>query len=433
MANLKFSCQTEQVKAVPTARSRRAADKNRSHAPSGNFRKHDLGIDVAREQRGALYAGLVLRLSDLDYDLPDRLIARVPVEPRDASRLMVVRARGEPAVEHRRFADLPAYLRPRDLLVFNTSSVLPARVRGARTDTAGKFEGLYLASMPGGAWNLMIKAGFRLRTGIELRLFNAEGDASDVLLRLESPAEQGWLARPISASGGRALDESAAELLGALGCTPLPPYILAARREEGLHVSDATDRAWYQTVYADVSRAGSVAAPTAGLHFTPALLTKLASSGVARADVVLHVGPGTFKPVETAFVEEHPMHAEWCHVPPDALRAVRSARRDGGRIIPVGTTSVRTLESLPAELPSGSAELGFARETRLLITPGFQFRWTDALITNFHLPRSTLMALVAARLPGGAAQLVELYRLAVEQGYRFYSYGDAMLILPDET
>ncbi|MGH7133707.1 MAG: S-adenosylmethionine:tRNA ribosyltransferase-isomerase, partial [Phycisphaerales bacterium] len=212
--------------------------------------------------------------------------------------------------------------------------------------------------------------------------------------------------------------------------TPLPPYIRAARKRHGVEVDDAVDRAAYQTVYArgDELSAGSVAAPTAGLHFTPDLLAMLSAKGVDRAEVVLHVGTGTFKPVDTEFVEQHPMHAEWCTAPAATTAAMARARFSGGRVFAVGTTSARTLESFTqAELtPNADA----SHWTRILITPGYQWRHIDGLMTNFHLPRSTLLAMVAALLPGGAAQLLDVYREAIVKGYRFYSYGDAMLVAP---
>ncbi len=228
-------------------------------------------------------------------------------------------------------------------------------------------------------------------------------------------------------------------MLESIGLTPLPPYILAARKAAHDEGDDRVDREQYQTAYASPAQAASVAAPTAGLHFTPALLAALAARGIDRTDVVLHVGAGTFKPVETDTVEAHPMHAEWCSMSAAAVGEIQRTRAAGARVVAVGTTSVRTIESY-APL-AAAAELPDHLSTRLLVTPGARFAWTDAMMTNFHLPRSTLMALVAARLqepdepplpdgaPPGVERLKAAYREAIARGYRFYSFGDAMLVL----
>jgi S-adenosylmethionine:tRNA ribosyltransferase-isomerase len=230
--------------------------------------------------------------------------------------------------------------------------------------------------------------------------------------------------RPISA-------EETLAVLGRAGLTPIPPYIRAARKAAGVEVGEETDRERYQTVYAasELSKAASVAAPTAGLHFAEGLLARLAAAGVGRADVTLHVGTGTFKPVEAEQVEDHPMHAESCSMGAGAVAAVRDARESGGRVVAVGTTSARTLETYAGAV-AGGGEVPPAMTTRLLVTPGYEWKWVDGMLTNFHLPRSTLMAMVAALLPGGVARLKEVYGAAVKEGYRFYSYGDAMLVLP---
>ena len=206
----------------------------------------------------------------------------------------------------------------------------------------------------------------------------------------------------------------------------MPPYILAARRHAGAVESDEHDRAWYQTVYAERDRSGSVAAPTAGLHFTPELLAAVEEMGVGRTSVTLDVGMGTFKPIEVERVEDHPIHAEEIEVSAGAIGAMGAARSAGGRVIAVGTTSVRAIESVPV----GGAAGGVRGATSMFILPGHAFRWTDAMITNFHLPRSSLMAMVGAFIDGGIPRLVDLYREAIAREYRFYSYGDAMLILP---
>lgn len=368
----------------------------------------------------------MLRTRDLEFELPEELIARVPAEPRDASRLLVV-SRSDPGLmEHRVFRDLPEYLKRGDVLVFNRSAVLPARLAGRRADTGGGVGGLYLGSGHDGTWTVMLRAGSKLREGLRIELVDARGEATGDALQLLSRAGMEWTVRVRAREGSPAAPETVLERAGA---TPLPPYILGARRHEGIEVGDDRDRAWYQTVYADRARAGSVAAPTAGLHFTPGLLERVDAMGVARTGVVLHVGAGTFKPVETEFVERHPMHSEWCEVSGETIAACVAARQRGGRVIPVGTTSVRALESLPHPL-QGEAVRGVVQETRLLITPGFPWRWTDGLVTNFHLPHSTLLALVGALFEGGVPRLLEIYAKAIEARYRFFSYGDAMLVLP---
>ena len=367
----------------------------------------------------------MLRTSDLEYDLPDELIATRPAEPRDSARLMVV-DRGQPSsVEEAKVRDLPSYLREGDLLVFNDSRVLPARLAGVRRSTSGRIGGLFLAEHGPGRWEALLRSNGRLRSGDVIDLDDAHGGRSSVSMTLLDRAGEGWLTEVRDESRGDA--ESAAELLGRIGATPLPPYILFARRQRHERIDDDEDRAWYQTVYADSTHTGSVAAPTAGLHFTPALLRRLEESGVRTARVTLHVGAGTFKPVEVEVVEEHPIHAEWAETPASALRAVRDTRMSGGRVVCVGTTSARALESAP-ESASGDGWLG---ETRLLITPGYRWKRLDAMLTNFHLPRSTLLAMVGALFPEGVRDLRPLYERAVRDRFRFYSYGDTMLVLPE--
>lgn len=378
----------------------------------------------------------MLRTADLDYHLPEDLIATRPAEPRDTARLMVL-SRSDPSrLEHRAVRDLPELLRERDVLVCNVSSVLPARLEGLRP-TGGKIGGLFLAEESrAGAdaprrWRVMLRSSRRLRAGDAVALHRPGGGESGVTLLLLERAEEGWVAEVTGAPRA----ETAAETLGRIGATPLPPYILAARRAHRETIDDQADREWYQTVYASASQSGSVAAPTAGLHFTTDLLRRLRERGVGRAELTLHVGSGTFKPVETEHLEEHEMHEEWRQVPRATIDAVDAARAAGRITVAVGTTSVRALESLPAGTAPADADL--AGPTRLMIAPGHRWRRVDALMTNFHLPRSTLLALVAALLeptperPGeGLRRLLAAYAEAVRSGYRFYSYGDAMLILP---
>lgn len=363
----------------------------------------------------------MLRVEDLDYELPEELIARRPCEPRDASRLLVV-SRSEPGVlEHARFADLPRFLRDGDLLVRNRSSVIPARLLGRRTDTGGRVEGLFLDEPEPGVWRAMLKSNGRLRKGTAVGLCARAGGDSAHTIHLHEKDGAVWTCRYEGPA------PSARDALAETGTTPLPPYILQSRKRDAEHTPDDLDRSWYQTVYADPASAGSVAAPTAGLHFTPEVLQRLDDHGVASADVILHVGPGTFQPIEAERLDEHRMHEERYLVPRETIRALHDQRRSDGRIVAVGTTSVRAIESLP---PDPDPDADFSASTDLFIRPGHEFRFTEALVTNFHLPRSTLLALVAALFPEGIPRLLEVYREAIRERYRFYSYGDAMLILP---
>lgn len=323
-------------------------------------------------------------------------------------------------------SDLAAYLREGDLLVFNDSRVLPARLAGVRRSTGGTIGGLFLGEIAPGRWEAMLKSNGRLRAGDEIDLLGAHGERTGVSLTLVDRATEGWIvdARDETTQGVRA----ATELLAKAGATPLPPYILSARKQRHESVDDDRDREWYQTIYAQEERSGSVAAPTAGLHFTPALLDRLASIGVRTERVTLHVGAGTFKPVEVEVVEEHPIHAEWAETPARTLAAVRETRASGGRVVCVGTTAARALES--AREDASDPTRGWLGETRLLITPGYSWTRLDALMTNFHLPRSTLLAMVGALFPGGVRDLLGVYEHAVGARFRFFSYGDSMLVLP---
>lgn len=389
----------------------------------------------------------MLPTSALEYELPETLIATRAAEPRDSARLMVVSRGDEGEPVHACVSDLPGFLRAGDLLVFNTTRVIPARLVGRRRDTDGRIEGLFLsedAAQPG-RWVLLVRAK-RAKPGVVLDLMGTDGSI-DASLRLIEPVDDepgAWAAELIDPNA------PTLEVLARVGRTPLPPYILKARRAAGIDVGDAQDRERYQTVYAGRST-GSVAAPTAGLHFTPALLGRLATLGVERADVVLHVGSGTFRPVETRYLEQHRMHAEHCEVASDAWASIMNARREGRRVIAVGTTTARTLESyalcleglLPPAGPPGPSSHATPRltspspvhptsvNTSLLIAPGYRWRVVDGMLTNFHLPRSTLLAMVGALFDDGLPRLIALYRSAVERAYRFYSYGDAMLVLPD--
>lgn len=368
----------------------------------------------------------MLRTSELEYLLPEELIATRPASPRDSARLLVV-DRGDPERrEEARVADLARFFREGDLLVFNDSRVLPARLSGVRRSTGGVIGGLFLVEHAPGRWEALLKSNGKLRAGDEIDLLGAHSERSGVTLTLLDRAEEGWLvdARDETTGGAR----TAAELLARAGATPLPPYILSARRQRHETIDDDRDREWYQTIYAQEERAGSVAAPTAGLHFTPALLDRLASIGVRTERVTLHVGAGTFKPVEVEVVEEHPIHAEWAETPARTLAAVRETRASGGRVVCVGTTAARALES--AREDESDPARGWLGETRLLITPGYEWKRLDGLMTNFHLPKSTLLAMVGALFPGGVRDLLPVYEHAVRERFRFFSYGDAMLVLP---
>jgi S-adenosylmethionine:tRNA ribosyltransferase-isomerase len=348
-----------------------------------------------------------LRIADFDYELPPELIAQTPADPRDAARLLIAPRAGGP-LQHTVFAHLPRYLARGDVLVLNRTRVLPARLKGRRADAGGgQVELLLLRPVDGEAWETLIRPARRLRAGTPL-VFGAG--------RLHAQVRGRTAAGTAIVCFKPEPDEA---LLRQLGEMPLPPYI------RGWHGDP--DR--YQTVYAEAP--GSAAAPTAGLHFTPALLDSLRDQGIETAFVTLHVGLDTFRPVHEDDARDHVMHREYCEVPESVVQAVSRARERGGRVIAVGTTSVRALESAAAGAPRG---VGPERTLRpytawsdLYITPGYEFRVVDGLITNFHLPRSTLLLLVSALI--GRERLLAAYAEAIRQRYRFYSFGDAMLIL----
>ncbi len=345
-----------------------------------------------------------MRTDDLDYHLPEELIADRPPERRDAARLLTA-SLADGSVAHHHVTDLPDLLQPGDLLVLNDTRVLPARFTATRAATGGSVDGLFVETRNDTTWHVMLRSGGKLTAGERIAF---EDDHAIELL--DQLPDGSWIAAKQSA-----LDTEA--LLDRVGAMPLPPYILKKRGDVDW---DDLDRLRYQTVYA--RQPGAVAAPTAGLHFTDDLLRALTERGIHLTYVTLHVGLGTFAPVRAEDLNDHAMHTERISVPTETLEALRAARVEQRRIIAVGTTSVRTLESLPDPLPTGTYEA----TTDLLIQPGYAMRWTDGLLTNFHLPRSTLLALVAAMT--GLDRLMELYRVAIDQRYRFYSYGDAMLL-----
>ena len=356
-----------------------------------------------------------MRLSDFDFDLPERLIATRPARPRSAARLLVAQgpAVADPITDAH-VHDLPAFLRPGDLLVLNDTRVIPARLSGTRTresdagPATARIEVTLLEPAPGGRWRALAKPLRKLREAEVIRF----GDTLSA--RVDSIAD-GALLLDFDATG-EAFDTALAQV----GAMPLPPYIAALRPP------DEQDRTDYQTVWAE--RPGAVAAPTASLHFDDTLLARLAAMGVQTTRVTLHVGAGTFLPVKTDDITQHRMHAERGIVTPQAAAAINAARTEGRRVIPVGTTALRLIES-------AADQDGIARPydgmTDIFIRPGYRFRVTDGLMTNFHLPKSTLMMLVSALM--GVERVRAIYSHAVNENYRFFSYGDASLLLPEET
>jgi len=369
-----------------------------------------------------------LRTDELDYTLPESLIACEPATPRDSARLLVISRSDPNRIEHRAIRDLPSLLTPCDLLVRNRTWVHPAKLTAKRTDTGGRVEGLFLdqCDRPD-HWLAMLKSNGRLREGQTIELLDANAHAPGITATLVERIDDHWRL----AINAIDFDPADARLiLDRVGATPLPPYITRRRKDTGLRIPDNTDRDWYRVIDAHAARTahGSVAAPTAGLHFTSELLGAIDRAGVRSAEILLHVGMGTFKPIDTPTVAEHPMHTERFAVPAETINRLAQAHAEDRRILAVGTTTARTLESLPEDLAAVTG--GIESRTSILIEPGHTWTHTDALLTNFHLPRSTLLAMVAALLPEGIERLLGCYRVAIERGYRFYSYGDAMLILP---
>ena len=340
-----------------------------------------------------------MKTSDFNYDLPPELIAQTPAEKRDGSRLLCLnRQTGE--FSHRHFYDLPDFLRPGDCLILNDSRVLPARLLGQRLPGGGACEVLLLVDRGGNVWECIVRPGKHLRAGAKLSFGNGEltAEVTEVLPdgnRLVKFSYEGIFL----------------EVLERLGKMPLPPYIKA----------ELQDRERYQTVYSKVN--GSAAAPTAGLHFTPELLEKIETKGVKLGYVTLHVGLGTFRPVKEDEVEAHEMHSEYCIVPEETAALINETKAGGGRVVCVGTTSCRTIESWAGEDGTMKPCAGW---TSIYIYPGYRFKVMDALITNFHLPQSTLLMLVSAF--AGRERVLAAYEEAVREKYRFFSFGDAMLI-----
>jgi S-adenosylmethionine:tRNA ribosyltransferase-isomerase len=340
-----------------------------------------------------------MKLSDFDYYLPPERIAQTPLEPRDSSRLLVL-DRKTNSLQHTVFSNLLGYLRPGDLLVVNQTRVLPARIFARKVPTGGKIELLLLNRREPTLWEALV-GGKRVSRGKKLSL--PGGLEAEVEAELDGPRRLLRFNRPIE------------DLLDKIGQMPLPPYIHQR----------LLDQERYQTVYAHET--GSAAAPTAGLHFTPGLLAAVKDAGVGVAEVTLHVGLDTFAPVTEEDVTQHQIHTEWCDLPPQTADQINRTRQAGGRVVAVGTTSVRTLESAAAKMDANGMVAPFRGPTDLYILPGYSFKVVDAMITNFHLPRSTLLMLVSAFASRQA--ILDAYQVAIEQNYRFYSFGDAMLIL----
>lgn len=352
----------------------------------------------------------------IDYDLPRELVAQQPLNNRADARLMVV-DRHRQTIEHHHVRSLPELLRSGDRLVVNDTKVVAAQLRGVRTTTGGRWQGLYLETLADGDWLIVCKTRGKLKPPEPISLLDRDARPAAKLWLLESLGDGRYRARPEG-------DEPADTLLERIGRVPLPPYIRG-----GTMVDNDIDR--YQTVYA--RQKGAVAAPTAGLHFTESLFKALAQAGIDVSAVTLHVGLGTFQPISTEDPAEHPMHKERYELSQIAAREIQASREAGERIIAVGTTVIRVLEAVAqqqnlAEQNKGSAPLApSSGETDLYIRPGYEFRVVDAMLTNFHFPRTTLLLLVQAF--GGSELIAEAYRQAVAEEYRFYSYGDAMLIV----
>jgi S-adenosylmethionine:tRNA ribosyltransferase-isomerase len=356
-----------------------------------------------------------VRTADFHYDLPPELIAQTPAPVRDRSRLLVLE-RKSGAVAHRRFRDLLEYLRPGDLLVMNNSKVIPARLRGVKPDSGGAVEALLVEEVSPNNWWVMMRPGKRVRPGTHIEWLDENGLRTGVSAVCEEKNDEGhcWLRFECS---GNVLDH-----LARIGEVPLPPYI-----ERPARIELRADVVRYQTVYAQP--AGSVAAPTAGLHFTPELLDEVRARGAGVQFVTLHVGLGTFNTVKVDDVTQHTMHEERFHVPAETAAAIAETKARGGRVISIGTTTLRVLESVARELGEVRATSG---RTRLFVYPPATFAVVDALVTNFHLPESTLLMLVSAfTAPGetrGRELILNAYAEAIRERYRFFSYGDAMLI-----
>ncbi|MBL8855144.1 MAG: tRNA preQ1(34) S-adenosylmethionine ribosyltransferase-isomerase QueA [Planctomycetaceae bacterium] len=361
-------------------------------------------------------------MDQYDFPIPKSLIAQTPLPHRADARLMVVNRQSQ-QIEHRHVRDLPEILSPRDLLVLNDTRVVPAKLTGVRQKTGGRWQGLFLEADPQGVWRLMCKTRGKMELGESITLFDRQGRESFSVVMVARLEEGQWAAVPqlhlLDEESPLRIAVKAARqqwpvLLQEVGQIPLPHYIRGGNMME----SDLRD---YQTVYA--KHPGAVAAPTAGLHFTEEILRGLKRAGIGIGRITLHVGAGTFRPVQAESLDQHVMHQEWCNVDEKSVAQVQQHKQLGGRVIPVGTTSMRSLETAAR---SGTLQ-PFCGDTNLFIRPGFQFHVADGLMTNFHLPRTTLIVLV--RTFGGDELMKRAYAEAIEREYRFFSYGDSMLIL----
>ena len=340
-----------------------------------------------------------MRTADFDYHLPPEMIAQRPADPRDSSRLLLLDRKRE-TLSHHSFRDLPSFLSPGDALVLNETLVLPARLRGHKIPTGGRVELLLLNRRSSQIWEALV-GGKGLTVGRQISI--TKDIEAEILEDL---------------GGGRRVvqfNQSISPELIRIGEMPLPPYITTP-------LKDVNE---YQTIFA--RQPGSAAAPTAGLHFTPEVLGMIETKGAMIIKITLHVGLDTFLPVNEEDPDEHPIHSEWCQITPEAARKINEVRSSGGRVIAVGTTTVRTLETAARLMRPNHEVTPFEGETDLYILPGFQFHAVDAILTNFHLPRSTLLMMVSAF--AGRERILEAYDIAIKEGYRFYSFGDAMLIL----
>lgn len=354
-----------------------------------------------------------MRVDLFDFELPNERIALRPARPRDAARMLVVRPEGPELLSDAGVRDLASFLEPGDAIVFNDTKVIPAQLEGTRTrgDAVAKISAtLHLRSKPD-QWWAFVRPAKKVLVG-EALVFTSEDGAHSLTAHVAEKRDTGEVLLAFEV-GGAHLDAA----LGLVGHIPLPPYISQKRGE------DAQDQTDYQTMFAD--REGAVAAPTAGLHFTPALLKSLEDRGIEQHRVTLHVGAGTFLPVKADDTNDHQMHAEWGEISAETVAALRAVRERGNRVVAVGTTSLRILESA-SQGPDGLA--AFSDETSIFITPGYRFRTVDALMTNFHLPKSTLFMLVSAF--SGLEAMRSAYDHAIKNEYRFYSYGDSSLLFP---
>jgi len=356
-----------------------------------------------------------MRTDDLDFHLPPELIAQEPSPDRSAARLLHY-GRRDGAITHRHFVDLPKLLRPGDLLVFNDARVIPARFM-LQKETGGRIEGLYLHTVDSGAWRVLLRNLGAPRPGMRLHFLLAPEIEARVIARFEGGEYELAVFVSSSAVPGGGTEALAATVLSRVGRMPLPPYI---KRGKDCDRRDAVDQERYQTVYA--RQPGSVAAPTAGLHFTDQVLADIQKAGVQCTFVTLHVGLGTFQPITTDCLEDHPMHREAYSITAEAARAINQAAEDGRRIVAVGTTAARVLESQATDRPLEA----YDGETGIFIYPSYLWKRVGAMVTNFHLPRTTLISLVAALV--GLDEQRRIYQVAIEERYRFFSYGDAMLV-----